>query len=79
MSEAELDAYRANPVWPTRVAAASTILREVEAEASPAASIEALGRVAVPVLLHPGLGQSLAVPHRDRRARRGASRSPRSR
>jgi pimeloyl-ACP methyl ester carboxylesterase len=51
MSEAELAAYRANPVWPARVAAASTILREVEAEASPAASIEALGRVSVPVLL----------------------------
>ena len=51
MSEAELDAYRANPVWPARVAAAHTILREVEAEASPAASIEALGQVTVPVLL----------------------------
>lgn len=51
MSEAELAAYRANPVWPARVAAAPTILREVEAEASPAASIEALGRVSVPVLL----------------------------
>lgn len=51
MSDAELDAYRANPVWPARVAAAHTILREVEAEASPAASIEALGRVTVPVLL----------------------------
>lgn len=51
MSEAELHAYRANPVWPARVAAAHTILREVEAEASPAASVEALGRVTVPVLL----------------------------
>ncbi len=51
MSEAELDAYRANPVWPARVAAASTILREVEAEASPAASIAALGPVSIPVLL----------------------------
>ena len=51
MSEADLDEYRANPVWPARVAAAHTILREVEAEASPAASLEALGRVSVPVLL----------------------------
>jgi pimeloyl-ACP methyl ester carboxylesterase len=51
MSEAGLDAYRANPVWPARVEAAHTILREVEAETSPVASIEALGRVSVPVLL----------------------------
>jgi len=51
MSEAELDEYRANPVWPARVAAAHTILREVEAEASDAATLEALGRVPVPVLL----------------------------
>jgi pimeloyl-ACP methyl ester carboxylesterase len=51
MSDAELDAYRANPVWPARVAAAHTILREVEAEASPEASLEALARVTAPVLL----------------------------
>ena len=51
MSDAELDEYRANPVWPARVAAAHTILREVEAETSPSASLEALGRVEVPVLL----------------------------
>jgi pimeloyl-ACP methyl ester carboxylesterase len=51
MSEAALDAYRADPVWPTRVAAAPTILREVEAESGPAASLEALGAVAIPVLL----------------------------
>lgn len=51
MSEAALDAYRADPVWATRVAAAPTILREVEAEASPDASLEALGRVTAPVLL----------------------------
>lgn len=62
MSEAELAAYRANPVWPARVAAASTILREVEAEASPAASIEALGRVSVPVLLL--LGSASRSPFR---------------
>jgi pimeloyl-ACP methyl ester carboxylesterase len=51
MSDAELDAYRANPVWPARVAAAHTILREIEAEGSPEASLEALARVSVPVLL----------------------------
>lgn len=51
MSEAALDAYRADPVWPTRVAAAPTILREVDAEASAAASLDALGVVTAPVLL----------------------------
>lgn len=51
MSEAALDAYRADPVWPTRVAAAPTILREVEAEASDLASLDALGSVTAPVLL----------------------------
>ena len=61
-SEAELDAYRANPVWPARVAAAHTILREVEAEAGPGASLEALGRVTVPVLLL--LGSTSRSPFR---------------
>ena len=51
MSEAALDAYRADPVWPARVAAAPTILREVEAEAGAAASLDALGAVTAPVLL----------------------------
>jgi pimeloyl-ACP methyl ester carboxylesterase len=62
MSEGELDAYRANPVWPARVAAAQTILREIEAEASPAASLQALGKVAVPVLLL--LGSTSRSPFR---------------
>jgi pimeloyl-ACP methyl ester carboxylesterase len=62
MSEAELDAYRANPVWPDRVAAAHTILREVEAEASPAASLDALGEVTIPVLLL--LGSTSRSPFR---------------
>ena len=61
-SEAELDAYRANSVWPARVRAAHTILREVEAETSPAASIEALGSVRVPVLLL--LGSTSRSPFR---------------
>lgn len=46
----DLDAYRANPVWPVRVAAAHTILRELEGEASSAASLDALGAVRRPVL-----------------------------
>jgi pimeloyl-ACP methyl ester carboxylesterase len=60
MSDTELAAYRAQPVWPARVAAAPTILRELEGETSQAASIEALAAVSVPVLLILG----------------GASRSP---
>jgi pimeloyl-ACP methyl ester carboxylesterase len=51
LSDAALDSYRSEPVWPARVAAAPTILREIEAEASPAASIDALGRATEPVLL----------------------------
>jgi pimeloyl-ACP methyl ester carboxylesterase len=50
MDEAELAAYRADPVWPLRVAAAPTIVRELEAEMDPAASLETLGRVRQPVL-----------------------------
>lgn len=51
MSEAALAAYRRDPVWPARVAAAHTILREIEAEATEPASIEALAAVRAPVLL----------------------------
>ncbi|MEO5704273.1 MAG: alpha/beta hydrolase [Candidatus Limnocylindrales bacterium] len=51
MSEAALDAYRRDPVWPARVEAAHTILREIEAEATEPASLEALAGVAAPVLL----------------------------
>ncbi len=40
MDEAELAAYRADPVWPLRVAAAPTIVRELDAELDPAASLE---------------------------------------
>lgn len=55
LDEAAIAAYRANPVWPVRAAAAGTILRELEAEASSPAGFEALGRVANPVLLVLGL------------------------
>jgi pimeloyl-ACP methyl ester carboxylesterase len=51
MSDAALEAYRRDPVWPARVRAAHTILREVEAEATPPASIAALAAVEAPVLL----------------------------
>ncbi|MBI2781177.1 MAG: alpha/beta fold hydrolase [Chloroflexi bacterium] len=51
MSGAGLEAYRRDPVWPARVAAAHTILREIEAEATDPASIEGLASMKVPVLL----------------------------
>jgi pimeloyl-ACP methyl ester carboxylesterase len=51
LSDEAMDAYRRDAVWPARVATAPTILREIEAEAGPAASIDALGRSTVPVLL----------------------------
>ncbi len=47
---AALEAYRADPVWPARVAAAPTLVREMTSEASGAASLAALGAVRVPVL-----------------------------
>jgi pimeloyl-ACP methyl ester carboxylesterase/GNAT superfamily N-acetyltransferase len=51
MDDDALARYRVDPVWPVRVAAAHTIVREVEAEAaSPAAGLDALGRVRQPVL-----------------------------
>jgi pimeloyl-ACP methyl ester carboxylesterase len=51
LSDAAMEAYRREAVWPARVAAAPTILREIEAEAGPAASIETLRRTTAPVLL----------------------------
>jgi pimeloyl-ACP methyl ester carboxylesterase len=50
MSVEDLDRYRADPVWPRRAAAAHTIVRELDAEASPAASLDALGGVRQSVL-----------------------------
>lgn len=60
MPDADLAAYRADPIWPVRAAAAPTILRELEAETDPAASLDALGRVRQPVLQVLG-GASLPV------------------
>jgi pimeloyl-ACP methyl ester carboxylesterase len=50
MSEEDLARYRADPVWPRRAAAAHTIVRELDAEASSEASLDALGGVRQPVL-----------------------------
>ena len=60
MSADDLAAFQANPVWPIRAAAAGTILRELEAETDPAASLERLGAVRQPVLQVLG-GDSLPV------------------
>jgi pimeloyl-ACP methyl ester carboxylesterase len=50
MSAADLAAYQADPIWPVRAAAAGTILRELEAEADPAAGLDRLATVRQPVL-----------------------------
>jgi pimeloyl-ACP methyl ester carboxylesterase len=60
ISAADLAAYQADPIWPTRAAAAGTILRELDAEADPAASLDRLGAVRQPVLQLLG-GESLPV------------------
>ena len=51
MDDAAIAAYRADPVWPRRVAAAHTIVREIRSEDSDAvAGLGALGAVRQPVL-----------------------------
>jgi pimeloyl-ACP methyl ester carboxylesterase len=60
MSATDLAAYQADPIWPVRAAAAGTILRELEAEADPAASLDRLGTVRQPVLQILG-GDSIPV------------------
>jgi pimeloyl-ACP methyl ester carboxylesterase len=60
MTPDDLARYRTDPVWPRRVAAAPTIVRELVAESSPAASLDALGAVRQPVLQLLG-GASRAV------------------
>ena len=67
LSAADLAAYRANPIWPTRAAAAGTILRELEAETDRGASLEALGQVRQPVLQLLG-SASIDVFHQATRA-----------
>jgi pimeloyl-ACP methyl ester carboxylesterase len=50
ISATDLAAYRADPIWPVRAAAAGTIPRELDAEASRAGSLERLSAVRQPVL-----------------------------
>ena len=51
MPAGELAAFRADPIWPRRAAAAPTIVRELEAaEDDPAVGLDALSAVTVPVL-----------------------------
>jgi pimeloyl-ACP methyl ester carboxylesterase len=50
MPDADLAAFRSDPIWPRRAAAVETTIRELQAEVSPAASLEALGDVRQPVL-----------------------------
>jgi pimeloyl-ACP methyl ester carboxylesterase len=50
MTATELERYRADPVWPLRVAAAPTIARELAVEAGDAAGLDRLGQVRQPVL-----------------------------
>ena len=51
MPAADLEAFRANPIWPVRAATAPTIVRELDAAAhDPAIGFEALAATSVPVL-----------------------------
>jgi len=51
MTPGDLDRFRADPVWPLRVAAAPTIVRELEgADDAPELGLEALARITAPVL-----------------------------
>lgn len=58
MSAEDLAAYRADPVWPRRVAAAGTIARELAVESGAGAGLERLAAVRQPVLQILG-GESL--------------------
>lgn len=60
MDDAGIARFRADPVWPLRVAAAPTILRELEASNDPAAGLDALGAVTIPVLQILGSASSTA-------------------
>jgi pimeloyl-ACP methyl ester carboxylesterase len=63
MPPADLAAFQADPIWPVRAAAVGTTLRELEGEASPEASLEALAGVGQPVLQL--LGGDSAAPFRE--------------
>ncbi len=78
MDAAGLERYRADPVWPLRVAAARTIVRELESESGASGGgLDALGHVRQPVLQILG-GDSLpefgaAIRALDARLDTGAS------
>jgi pimeloyl-ACP methyl ester carboxylesterase len=64
MPAEDLAAFRADPIWRLRAAAAPTIVRELEAaESAPEASLDALGRVTIPVLQL--VGSETAAPFRE--------------
>jgi pimeloyl-ACP methyl ester carboxylesterase len=51
MPAADLAAFRTDPIWPLRAAAAPTIVRELDAaDAAPEVAMDALAAVRVPVL-----------------------------
>ena len=76
MPAADLAAFRADPIWPLRVAAAPTILRELDAaEHDPAAGARRAGRRRRPGAAARRVAVAGRVPHR----RRGARRPPRAR
>jgi pimeloyl-ACP methyl ester carboxylesterase len=54
MSDADMEAFKAAPSWPGRVAAAHTITREVRAETGARLDLEVAARITVPVLLLAG-------------------------
>jgi pimeloyl-ACP methyl ester carboxylesterase len=54
MSDEDMNAFKAAPSWPGRVAAAHTITREVRAETGARLDPELAGRINVPVLLLTG-------------------------
>ena len=76
MTDAELDRYRADPVWPRRVAAAATIARELGVEASDAAGLDRLAAVRQPVLQVLGSDSRADIRRRDACPRRSSGRRP---
>ena len=54
LSDEDMEAFKAAPSWPGRVAAAHTITREVRAETGARLDPELAGRITVPVLLVTG-------------------------
>jgi pimeloyl-ACP methyl ester carboxylesterase len=58
LSDEDMQAFKAAPSWPGRVAAAHTITREVRAETTARLDPELAGRITVPVLLVTGQNSS---------------------